>query len=85
MHNELSEKRLNTILYIPVYGLYVPLYGSNLSEYGKTRERIQAKTLKSNTMEEQAYIESPFKMQYYKVKNTLLHTAFSAILAPHPK
>ena len=38
----LREKRLNTIPYIPVYGLHMPIYGSNLSEYGKIRERIQA-------------------------------------------
>ena len=27
----LHEKRLNTILYIPVYGLRMPIYGNNLS------------------------------------------------------
>ena len=32
------------------------------------------------TLEERAFVESPFKMQYYTVKNTLLDTAFSAIL-----
>ena len=38
----LHEKRLNTILYIPVYGLRMPIYGNNLSQYGKIRDRIQA-------------------------------------------
>ena len=41
-HFTLREKCLNTIPYIPVYGLHVPIYGGNLSEYGKIRERIQA-------------------------------------------
>ena len=38
----LHEKRLNTILYIPVYGLRMPIYGNNLSQYGKIQDRIQA-------------------------------------------
>ena len=35
----LHEKRLNAILYIPVYGLHMPIYGSNLSQYGKIWDR----------------------------------------------
>ena len=38
----LHEKRLNTILYTPVYGLRMPIYGNNLSQYGKMQDRIQA-------------------------------------------
>ena len=38
----LHEKRLNTILYIPVRGLRMPIYENNLSQYGKIRDRIQA-------------------------------------------
>ena len=38
----LHEKRLNTILYIPVYGLRMPIYGNNLCHYGKILDRIQA-------------------------------------------
>ena len=41
MDYTLHEKRLNTILYIPVYGLRMPIYGNNLSQYGKIRDRIQ--------------------------------------------
>ena len=40
--NALHEKRLNTILYIPVYGLRMPIYGNNLSQYGKIQDCIQA-------------------------------------------
>ena len=38
----LRENSLNTIPYIPVYGLRMPIYGNSLSEYGKIRDRIQA-------------------------------------------
>ena len=40
--NALPEKRVNTILYIPVYGLRMPIYGRNLFQYGKIRDHIQA-------------------------------------------
>ena len=42
LNSSLRENSLNTILYIPVYGLPMPIYGNNPSQYGKIRDRIQA-------------------------------------------
>ena len=36
---KLTEKRLNTISYIPIYGLRMPIYRSNLTQYGRIREK----------------------------------------------
>ena len=38
----LHKKHLNTILYIPVYGLRMSIYGNNMSQYGKIQDSIQA-------------------------------------------